>query len=69
MLTTRHLWKWLTARVPRAMAVIQKLSVPVEQSVGYTNVSASKAIMAQEFRETVIVSLLIRNFTGICSVI
>lgn len=68
MLTTRHLWKLVTARVPQAMAVIQMLSAPAEQSALYTNVSASKAIMAQGFRDTVMVSVLILNFTDICSV-
>jgi len=68
MLTTRHLWKWRTARVPQAMAVIQMLSAPAEQSALYTNVSASKDIMAQGFRDTVMVSVLIFNFTDICSV-
>ena len=68
MLTTRHLWKWPAARVTREMAVIQRLSVPAEQSARCTNASASKAIMALGFRDTVIVSLLICNFTGICSV-
>ena len=65
MLTTKHLWKLLTALVPRAMVVIQTLSVPAGQSAVYTNASASKAIMALGFRDTVIVSLLICNFTGI----
>ena len=58
----------MTTRVPQAMAVIQMLSAPVEQSAVYTNVSASKAIMAQGFRDTVMVSVLIFNFTDICSV-
>ena len=48
--------------------MMQTLSVVAEQSAEYTSASASKAILAEGFRENVTVSLLISNFTGTCSV-